>query len=352
MHPILADPWRLLLYLGAWVPMSGLLMVLLTVGGSLTWAEAAAMVLPLDLVYAFVCLASFYVCRALPLGSTSPLTIAVNQLGAAVLSSSLWPAAARRWASLLTESGAFPGLAARYATTQQIPLVGRAFLLFLLAAVLHYLLVAFEASRRAETQALQFQIHSRDAELRSLRAQIHPHFLFNSLNSINALVMSRPEEARRVCILLADFLRRSLTVGARDHVTLGEELALAQDLLAIEKVRFDDRLTYETEADEGARQCRIPPLLLQPLVENAVTHGVSQCLEGGTIRLWAERRAGRLRLAIENPRDPDTAARKGTGIGLENVRRRLEALYGREAELRVVAEPTSFRVELSLPADA
>jgi two-component system sensor histidine kinase AlgZ len=96
----------------------------------------------------------------------------------------------------------------------------------------------------------------------------------------------------------------------------------------------------------------VPPLLLQPLVENAITHGIAQCLDGGIIRLVAERRGERLRVVIENPRDPDTPGRKGTGIGLQNVRRRLDAVYGREADLRVQADGVIFRVEISLPASA
>jgi two-component system, LytTR family, sensor histidine kinase AlgZ len=225
-------------------------------------------------------------------------------------------------------------------------------LLFLLAAALHYLLVAFEDSRRAETEALRFQILSREAELRALRAQIHPHFLFNSLNSINALIGSRPEEARRVCVLLAGFLRRSLALGTRERVPLAEELALAEDLLAIEKVRFGARLHFAPLVEEAALACLVPPLLLQPLVENAVTHGIAQCLEGGTVRLLARRRGERLLVAIENPRDAGAPARKGTGIGIENVRRRLETLYGREAELRLQRDGDSFQIELELPARA
>jgi hypothetical protein len=208
---------------------------------------------------------------------------------------------------------------------------------------------AFEDSRRARPSPCASR-SSREAELRALRAQIHPHFLFNALNSINALVTAQPEEARRLCLLLADFLRRSLTLGSRDRVQLSEELALAEDLLAIEQVRFGARLRVERQVEEAARGCLVPPLLLQPLVENAVTHGIAQCLDGGTVRIEAGMRGERLRVAIRNPRDPEAVARKGTGIGVQNVLRRLEALYGREADLRLRAEGESFSVELELPA--
>jgi len=348
MHPILADRHRLLAYVAAWELLGGLLSALLVLSGNFSWGPALSLAVPLAAVYAFVCLGAFWACRAAPLGS-GLLPVAGTQLAAAALSAALWLLASRVWAATLESLDFFPGLIDRQRRAAPL-LFGMGFLLFLLAAALHYILVAFEDSRRAETEALRFQILSRDAELRALRAQIHPHFLFNSLNSINALIGSRPDEARKVCLLLADFLRRSLALGARERVPFAEELALAEDLLAIERVRFGARLRFAPRVEEAALTCLVPPLLLQPLVENAVTHGIAQCLEGGTVRLEARRGAERLLLSIENPRDAGAPARKGTGIGIENVRRRLETLYGREAELRLHPAGDSFRVELELPA--
>jgi hypothetical protein len=349
MHPILADWRRLFAYVLAWELVGGLLSALLVLAGIFTWAPALAVAIPLAALYAFVCLGAFWVCRAAPLRLKGLPGVAVAQVAAAALSAALWLLASRMLATAIENLGFFPGLIEGQRRAAPL-LFGMGFLLFLLAAALHYVLIAFEDSRRAETEALRFQILSREAELRALRAQIHPHFLFNSLNSINALIGSRPEEARRVCVLLADFLRRSLALGARERVALSEELALAQDLLAIEKVRFGDRLRFAPKVEEAALSGQVPPLLLQPLVENAVTHGIAQCLEGGTVSLEAQRRGERLLLAIENPCDADAPPRKGTGIGIENVRRRLETLYGREAELRLRPEGSSFRVEVELPA--
>jgi len=349
MHPILADRRRLLIYVAAWELLGALLASLLVLTGSFSWTEALALAVPLAAFYAFVCLGAFWVCRAAPLGP-SFLRVAASQLAAAALSAAMLLQAAQAWAGLLDRTGLFPGRLTRHAPTVAPLLLGMGIVLFLLAASLHYLLLAFEDSRRAETEALRFQVLSREAELRALRAQIHPHFLFNALNSINALVTAKPEEARRLCLLLADFLRRSLTLGSEDRVPLSEELALAEDLLAIEQVRFGARLRVERQVEEAARVFLVPPLLLQPLVENAVTHGIAQCLDGGTVRIEAAMRNGRLWVAIRNPRDPEATARKGTGIGLQNVLRRLDALYGREAELRLSREGESFSVELELPA--
>ncbi len=349
MHPMLADRRRLIAYVAVWELLGGLLALLLVLTGGYSWVEALAMAIPLAALYAFVCLGAFWVCQAAPLRISALLRAAGTQLAAALISASLWLLASRAWAAGLERSELLAGMIERQ--QQAAPLLfGMAVLLYLLAAAGHYIIGALEASRRSETEALHFQILSREAELRALRAQIHPHFLFNSLNSINALVTANPEEARRLCILLGDFLRRSLTLGTRDRVSFSDELGLAEELLAIEKVRFGSRLRFESRVEEPARAWPVPPLVLQPLVENAVTHGIAQCLDGGTIRIEARPLGDRLLVAIENPFETDAPRRRGTGIGLENVRRRLEALYGREAALRHRANGDSFRVELEIPA--
>src|SRR6266511_3458170 len=210
MHPILAERQRLLAYATAWELLAVLLAALLVATGTFSWTEALAFALPVALFYGFACLAAFWVCQSAPLGETMLARVAGTQSAAGAISASVllmaaqaW--AAQAWAALLDRTGFFPEPLSRHATTAAPLLLGMGLILYLLTAALHYLLAAFEESRQAEAQALLFQLLSRDAELRSLRAQIHPHFLFNALNSISALVTSRPEEARRVCILLADY---------------------------------------------------------------------------------------------------------------------------------------------------
>ena len=349
MHPILSDWGRFGAYLTAWGLLGTLIAVQLAFAGPFAWVEAFTLAVPLALLFGFVGLGAFWVCQAAPLQLSRLVRSLGTQLVAATLSAALWLAAARGFAALLERLDVFPGLGARLLQVAPL-LLGLGFALFLLTAALNYLLMAMGASQAAERRALQFEIASREAELRALRAQIHPHFLFNSLNSINALIGARPEEARQLCVRLADFLRAGLTFGSREAIPLGEELALAERLLAIEKVRFGDRLSHAIVADDAARACVVPPLLLQPLVENAVTHGIAQRLEGGQVRIEAERRGPELRIVITNPRDADAPGRRGTGIGLQNVRRRLAALHGGDATLEVNSTDEAFRVELRLPA--
>jgi LytS/YehU family sensor histidine kinase len=189
--------------------------------------------------------------------------------------------------------------------------------------------------------------------LRALRAQIDPHFLYNSLNSISALTGSDAAGARRMCLLLGEFLRNTLDVSGRERIPLADELALAERYLKIEQVRFGSRLRVEQRVDEDAAACLVPPLVLQPLVENAVTHGIAKMLDGGLIRLDISRSDGGLAIVIENPFDSDSGgatARLG-GMGLDNVRNRLDAMFGRDARMDVNAQDGQFRVELHIPVD-
>jgi LytS/YehU family sensor histidine kinase len=192
---------------------------------------------------------------------------------------------------------------------------------------------------------------AQDAELRMLRTQVDPHFLFNSLNSISALTSIDPGAARAMTLRLADFFRHSLGLHADRKLGLDKELALVRDFLAIEQVRFGDRLRFEAEVTPEAQACLVPPMLLQPLVENAVKHGIGQMLEPGLVRLRAARTGSLLRISVENDIDPDGVPARGTGVGLENVRKRLAAAYGIEASAHWGVEANRFRVELVLPAD-
>jgi two-component system, LytTR family, sensor histidine kinase AlgZ len=347
MHPILGRPERLAAYLAAWLIVSVLLAAVFTQLG-LAWIEALALLLPLCLVYAFVCLSAWYVSRAVPLRTSSVVQVLASSVLAASIASGLWLGLAQAWVALLSASAAFAPAADRYA--RQIPFVFAAgVLLFLLALAVHYALLAFEAAGEAERRQLELELLTRDAELRALRAQIDPHFLYNSLNSISALTASDPTGARRMCVLLAEFLRDTLTVSSRERIPLGDELALADRFLSIEQVRFGDRLQVDRRIDATSSACLVPPLLLQPLVENAVTHGIAGLLEGGVIRLEIARRNGHCSIRLENPCETDVRPARPGGMGLDNVRRRLAATFGRDASMETHAEAGHFRVELHLP---
>jgi two-component system sensor histidine kinase AlgZ len=349
VHPILGRIERLAAYLAVWLGAGVLTAGLFTRFG-LSWIEALALLSPLFLVYAFVCLSAWYVSRATPLTTTSLPRVLLSSAVASAFASAVWLGLAQAWIAALSLTASFAPAADRYA--QQLPfLFAFGILLFLLSLAFHYVLLAFESALRAKRRQLELEIVTREAELRALRAQIDPHFLYNSLNSISALTGSDVAGARRMCLLLGEFLRNTLDVSARQRIPLADELALADRYLKIEQVRFGSRLRVEQRVDDDATGCLVPPLVLQPLVENAVTHGIAKLLDGGLIRLDISRASGGLAIVIDNPFDGDSGkatARPG-GMGLDNVRNRLDAMFGRDARMDVDARDGQFRVELHIP---
>jgi two-component system sensor histidine kinase AlgZ len=199
---------------------------------------------------------------------------------------------------------------------------------------------------------MQARVLARESELRALKAQVNPHFLFNSLHSISALTSIDAARARQMCIQLADFLRATLGLGEKTSIPLSEELALVRLFLAVEKVRFGARLNFDEQVAPEVLDFHIPPLLLQPLVENAVAHGISNLTEGGWIRLTiGSAPRGDLAITLENNFDREMPSRRGTGMGLKNVRRRLDMRYGERANFDVSADGNRFRVTVQLPAE-
>jgi two-component system sensor histidine kinase AlgZ len=341
MHPILAKPARILLYLAGWLPILALLDYLLWSSGSASWSRNATLLAPACLIFAFVCLSAWPICRVRPLRPAGLAMLTATWTAAAAAASALFTGAAWAMAHLMGQPFAWPGL-----------LFATGILLYLLSAGLHYTALAAEASRAAELQAAEAHSLARDAELRALRMQINPHFLFNSLHSIAALSTQDGLRAREMCIRLSDFLRSSLGLGERESVPLSEELSLTRSYLEVEQVRFGARLQFSEDIEESCRDCAVPVLLLQPLIENAVKHGVAGLVEGGAIRLSVGRSGDTVRVAVENAFDSDSAPANRLGVGLVQVRRRLELRYGAAAEMQTGANEGVYRVELRFPCES
>lgn len=190
----------------------------------------------------------------------------------------------------------------------------------------------------------------KEAELSKLRLQLQPHFLFNSLNSINALVVSKPAEARKMVQQLSDFLRG--TIKHEDHslITLGEEIKYLQLYLEIEKVRFGDRLQTEITVPEHADALKVPALLLQPVVENAIKFGLYDTIDAVKIVIEAKVEQHSLIIEVSNPFDSETSnVNKGTGFGLSSIQKRLYLLYARKDLLQTIKQENIFKTIIKIP---
>jgi signal transduction histidine kinase len=235
------------------------------------------------------------------------------------------------------------------------------FLVYGAIAAVVYLVRTLRRLRRERERAARAEALRARAQLRALRARLDPHFLFNALHSVLSLIRRAPERAERAVERLGDLLRYALGrggEGSEDLVTLGRELEMVRTYLELEEIRFADRLRVEQAVTAEARSALLPPLTVQPLVENAVQHGVGESRKGGTVRLTARlaSRDGRRRLEVtvrdDGPgADPGElrAPREGSGISL--VRRRLGLMYGDEASLEMETEPGGgVEARLRVPA--
>ena len=208
----------------------------------------------------------------------------------------------------------------------------------------------WEEQKENEERKSNAEKLAKDAELFKLRQQLQPHFLFNSLNSINALIGSKPGEARKMIQQLSDFLRGTLKKEEQQWVSLKEELQYLQLYLDIEKVRFGNRLSTNIEIDETAEELKLPALLLQPIVENAIKFGLYDTTDETIIGIKADVKEKNLVIQVQNPFDPETSSPKqGTGFGLSSVQRRLYLLFARADLLSTQAKENIFTTTVIIP---
>lgn len=211
----------------------------------------------------------------------------------------------------------------------------------------HYLSAEEHKARLAASEAT-----AREAQLQALLYQLQPHFLFNTLNAISSLVVSKqPELATEMIAKLAGLLRSSLSFPNAHAVTLREEIALTEEYLSIEQVRFGPRLAVTMHVSPEAYEAQVPRFLLQPIVENAIRHGISRRPAGGEVAITALIKQGLLQIQVENDRSEETLnAHNGSGLGLANTQSRLEKLYGAEASVLISSEPgRRFVISISFP---
>ena len=351
MHPVLADPRRLLWYELAWLIAGTGIAAVLRLTEQAAWSGALEFALPLCVVWSFDALSSYYICRSQPWSQRRwPVTL-VLFVGASLFSALVWLGLGEMWNLL----GRWMSHDGRPFVTMNsagwVMFFAAGFMLFLLALLAHDVLIAFESVQESARREAESRVLARDAELQMLRTQINPHFLFNSLNSISALTGFDPAAAREMTVDLAQFFRRTLALAERERITLGEEVALCEHFLAIEKRRFGAKLAADLRVGDEAAACLLPPMTLQPLLENAIKHGIRQVEGGGTVAVDALVRDGVLHITVVNPVAPGDAPSGPHGVGLKNIRERLAVLYGPRARIGWQRGAAQFAIDIHLPVD-
>ncbi len=348
MHPILTDFKKLLLYLISWLIAGAFMATMIIVAGHSQWINAFFFALPVTLAFGFVAASAYYICKAFPMSKRGLVEPFFIFGGTSVVSGFFMVGLCQIWNNLGISIGA-DWSSIEIPQKLIILLFGAGAGMYLLSILAHDALITFENNQQLERREFESRLQARDAELQMLRTQIEPHFLFNSLNSISALTSKDPSGAREMTIALAQFFRKSLVLSEKKKITLIEEILLCQNYLNIERVRFGEKLKTQFEIDEHSKNYMIPPLILQPLIENAIKHGIRDLVDGGLIFIKSRAYENTLYLVIENPVDENPSSSPGNGLGLKNIRERFKTIYGDKARISWIRREEKFSVELILP---
>ncbi len=223
------------------------------------------------------------------------------------------------------------------------------FLLFIIVIILDYVIIYYDNFKTNLIREIELSKLVKEAELKSLKYQINPHFIFNSLNSISSLTISNPNKAREMSINLSNFLRKTLADNESQTIKLKDEIDNIKLYLEIEKVRFEERLEFIFNIDDNCEEYEIPNMILQPIVENAIKHGVYESIEKVTINFDCKLEEKFISITIKNNFDASAVSEIGEGIGLQNISERMELLYGRMDLISINKNSNIFKVLLKIP---
>ena len=346
-HPILESRSRVLIWCLAWVILaaSQASVIHFVYGGTLDIAVADSIISMF--LYCVLGIAIWFPVRYMLRSNNKVLSTTINVILTGSVTIVLWLFVTRPLVRALVPEKEDYDL---FWHTVLVFRVAAGVLIFFVVTLIYYLyLSATQLAEKASRQA-QLEAQVREGELKMLRAQINPHFLFNSLNSMSSLTLTDPMKAREMILKLSDFMRYSLSSHNEQPVTLQNEMESLRLYLEIEKVRFGERLIIEEDIQPECLTALLPGMLLQPLYENAVKHGVYESTETVVIRTSAHKENGLVVISVSNNIDPESVVtRKGAGIGLINVRSRLELFFGEKADLTVTRKDDSFNVTVKFP---
>jgi sensor histidine kinase YesM len=354
MHPVLSSVRSLTWYFLVWLALGVAVAGVFAWTNTTHWRNALWFAVPVCVAYSFVLPSAYYVCRAMPFSQRR------LGVGIALFASTSVVAGGVGWGICLGWNVLGQGLEQDWAGIVMTPTLGLTLFavaagLYLSSLLMHDVLIAMDQVHAAQRREVQSLALAQAAELQMLRTQINPHFLFNCLNSISALTSSDAAGARSMTIALAQYFRQTLSLSEQATIPLEQEVAHCQSFLAIERQRFGDKLSVQTQLQDLARTALVPPMLLQPLVENAVKHGIAQRADAGVLVIQARVQGSWLHLSVENPTESHPVGTHsahgadGLGLGLRNCQQRLLSLYGDQARLTRRVTTETFVVELTLP---
>jgi two-component system LytT family sensor kinase len=345
-NPFLAKKEYIVPYASIWILIAGVQMAVLYFFSDQELGIAIIDSVIFNAIYAALGLSVWYAVRYYDSSSAATLDILLYHLATAAVALGAWLAGG--YFLLMVSLPEFEN----YKTFLDSSLPWRAIsglLIYSVMVLIYYLYINAEDSKLRKKKEAELKLQVREAEIDRLKAQINPHFLFNSLNSISSLTISHPANAREMVVKLSSFLRYSLEFKENELTKLPVELDHIQLYLEIEKIRFGDRLKFDFDNFSFCQDCLVPNMILQPLYENAIKHGVYESLEPIDIHTGMKMENDFLIVSIKNSFDPDSTPRPGKGIGLQNVRNRMSLIYQAENLVYINKTLNTFEVVLYIP---
>jgi two-component system, LytTR family, sensor kinase len=353
MHPLFNSNRSLLTLFFLWLVLCSLITLLLTeLTAGLTPALQTLLVviysLPLYLILLFFCSANYYLCLRLPTQQFSLTLLFIAHGSAALATVTLWLFLGWGWSQLLSETGFADATALHKHTLITNALLG--LVLYAVWVLVHYTYLLAKGDETNNAQALAHKLLISDIELQAVKATVHPHFMYNSLTMLANLSVAAPEKIHDICVQMSEFLRYSVNYARKETVTIHEEVTHIENYLAIEKERFGSNLRTSMDIDPASLYQPAMPLLLFPMVENCIKHGIQSQLGPGYIDLTINTENEGLSIRITNSYDPTSHKPQSTKMGLASLKKRLSGHYGQAAKMTVAREENAFSVTLTLPA--
>jgi len=361
MHPIFFSSRGMILAFGIW------LAVTCVCSGLMVWldwriwsdqslqmstghlATALALFIPWYGIFLFVCLSNFYLCLRLPLDSSGTTRIAITQGASAIAALGFWLLSGNGWAKMLDAMGT---TRAEQLFNHTLPInAAIAAVLYAVWILWHYMHLQARAHENNSSEDLQQKLLLNEVELQAIKAAMHPHFLYNSLNMLANISLVAPDKIHNLCVQMSDFLRYSLNYSNKPQVTIADEVTHINNYLKIERERSGPRLQVIQSIAAAADNFPVFPLLLFPLIENAIKHGIDSSLEPGFIELSISMETGQLTIRVRNSCDPAGCNRQGTGHGLSSLQKRLTRFYHQRATLKTQFSNSVFEAIVQLPSE-
>ncbi|NJK87219.1 MAG: histidine kinase [Bacteroidales bacterium] len=346
INPLFGKRNYYILYTGIWIIVAGVHLFVLTYEHVIDLEIAITESIVANFIIAFLGLSLWYPVFYLHYKHTNVFVSILQLMILSVVANIIWFAIT----FLILGTTFSHNEAYNHYLFQSIPWKLAMGLLYYFLIVLFYNFIIYYQNFKDKVESeSELKALIKESELKSLKSQINPHFLFNSLNSISSLTIISPEKARDMIIKLSEFLRYSLSSNERNLTSLEKEVNNVNRYLDIEKVRFGNRLNIVKNIDEECYTKSLPWLILQPLIENSIKYGVYENIDNSTIELNARCTQDALKLEIINNYDEELIINKGEGIGLQNIRRRLKLIYNKENLIQIFNNQGIFKIVLTFP---